>query len=108
MKAEVSISKSGSHTALPVCQIEFCPTAFGKPNCPKDCLWSGAMEKKNESLNDLSIQISNLRKCRDGLIPYSTESLRQAKQSSLKMNPILTANATSSLGQLGNESRLRR
>jgi hypothetical protein len=50
-------------------------------------------------LNDLSIQISNLRKCRDGLIPYSTESLRQVKQSIL--NPILPTSP-------GSEPRLAR
>ena len=39
---------------------------------------------KGESLDQLSIQISNLRKCRDGLIPYSTDGLRRAKQSILE------------------------
>jgi hypothetical protein len=65
-----------------------------------------AMEKRTggsgsggSGLSDLSIQISNLRKCRDGLIPYSTESLRQAKQSIL--NPILPTSP-------GSEPRLAR
>jgi hypothetical protein len=41
----------------------------------------------SEAEKKLSLQISNLRKYRDGLVPYSSEGLRKAKQSVL--NPVL-------------------
>lgn len=67
---------------------------------------------KGENLEQISIQISNLRKCRDGLIPYSSDSLRKVKQSFLEQpttnSTTFTSSSSSSTLNKINEIPLRR